>query len=360
MKILQRYITFEFIKILLLTTASLLLLLFIVEIVEKVDDLMEHGVPFMTGLYYFLYKLPALLAQISPMAVLLATLLSINVLNRHNEITAIKAGGIGIGRFIAPLLICGVVISGAVILLNESITPHTERNIRTIEARYLNGDGTHFGKNGLWLKTPSAVINIRSLDITDLEDAELNGIRIYHTDDDFQLVKETMATSARWVDNRWQAEGVTIRESLANGAIKTTHPKDYTLEELKSPEELTGGTPGFESMNFTELRGYIKKLEADGFDTARHRTELYSKLSFPLVNLIMILVAVPFALKSGRNTSISGGVAMSVVIGFSYWIIFAITKSIGASGAVAPIVGAVFPNVLFIAIGVLMFSYVRE
>ena len=360
MKILQRYITFEFLKILVLTMASLLMLLFVVEVVEKVDDLMEHGVPFTTGLYYFLYKLPALFTQVSPMAVLLATLLAINILNRHNEITAIKASGISIARFITPLLICGVIISGAVILINESVTPHTERAIRSVEARYLSSDGTHFGKSGLWLKTPSAIINIRSLDLEDAQNAVLGGIRIYHTDEDFHLVKETTATSARWTTDRWQALGVTIRETKPDGVIVTTRPKDYTLTELRSPEELTGGAAGFESMNFTELNAYIKQLEAEGFDTSRHRTELYSKLSFPLVNLIMILVAVPFALKSGRNASIAGGVALSVVIGFSYWIVFAITKSIGASGAVAPIVGAVFPDVLFLAIGVLMFSYVRE
>ena len=176
MKILQRYITLEFLKILMLTSISLLMLLFIVEVVEKVDDLMEHGVPFTTGLYYFLYKLPGIFTQISPMAVLLATLLSINILNRHNEITAIKAGGIGIARFIAPLLICGVIISGFIIMLNASIIPHTERMIRSIETRYLSSDGTHFGKSGLWLKTGDAIVNIRSVNLEDADSAELGGI----------------------------------------------------------------------------------------------------------------------------------------------------------------------------------------
>ena len=87
---------------------------------------------------------------------------------------------------------------------------------------------------------------------------------------------------------------------------------------------------------------------------------MYSKISFPLVNFLMILIAVPFAMKEGRRNSIADGVAMSIAIGFSFWVIFEVSRSLGHSGTIPPIVAAAFPDVLFLAIGVYLFGSIRQ
>jgi lipopolysaccharide export system permease protein len=79
-----------------------------------------------------------------------------------------------------------------------------------------------------------------------------------------------------------------------------------------------------------------------------------------MVNFLMVLIGIPFALKEGRRNSIADGVAMSVAIGFSFWVIFEVARSLGHSGVLPPLVAAAFTDVLFLAIGVYLFGYIRQ
>src|SRR2546428_13239453 len=70
------------------------------------------------------------------------------------------------------------------------------------------------------------------------------------------------------------------------------------------------------AMSFRELKDYIARLEAAGFQIRKHLVELYAKLSFPLVNLVMVLVAIPFALQSPRGGRLYGiGLALAIMAG---------------------------------------------
>jgi lipopolysaccharide export system permease protein len=113
-KVLKKHILKEFISALWITTLAFVTLFLMVDIVEKVDDLIEHNVPLWTGFNYFLYKIPFIFCQVSPVAVLLAVLISLGILNKYGEITSIKAGGISLLSVLSPLLVSGFLISALV------------------------------------------------------------------------------------------------------------------------------------------------------------------------------------------------------------------------------------------------------
>lgn len=358
MKLIQKHILTEFIRLLIITVVSMLALFFIVEVVERSDDLLEHGMPLRTAAAYFLYKIPLIFAMISPIAVLMAVLISVGMLNRGGEITAMKAGGIGLARIIAPLMLAGLVITGAVILINESVVPHTERSVARMESRWLEKtDKIHMGPAGLWLKSDNAVYNIRKVS----EDRQtLYGVSVYDFSDGFKLARQSAADKAVWADGAWKASGALVWEFNEHGAKLIKGDGTLTLTGLKGPDELLGATRGYESMSSSELNQYIKGLKRDGYDTASQRVELYTKFTFPFVNFLMVLVAIPFAMRTGRGGGIASGVAISFIIGAGFWIIFGMSKSLGQTGLIPPIAAALFPDIVFLMVGVVMLGYVKQ
>jgi lipopolysaccharide export system permease protein len=113
-------------------------------------------------------------------------------------------------------------------------------------------------------------------------------------------------------------------------------------------------------MSFTELRTYIQKIKAAGYDATRYLVDLYAKLSYSFLNMIMVLIGIPFALKTGRSGGATLSIGISVLIGFSYGVIFYIFLSFGKSGMLPPILSAWTPTFIFGLTGVLSLMSIRQ
>ncbi len=357
MKLIERYIVSEFLKLLALAIVSMVLIFILFDLFENMDNLMKYNVPVLAAGVFFIYKIPFIIGQISPVSVLVAVLISVGLLAKHNEMTAIKAGGVRLLRAVAPLLALGVVISFSVILMNEYVTPTALKKVDTFRKQWFGAQGGSFGKEGMWVKTSEGIINIRRLDITK---ERVYGVTVYSLEKPFRIRERASARAAAWQDGQWVASDATVWDFAPGGEAQRNVEPAYAIPGLAAPEDLLTIEDLRKNMGFFELRQYIKGLEADGYEANRYRVDLYGKISFPFVNFIMVIVGIPFALKTGRHSGIATGVALSVVIAFSYWIVFALTRSLGQSGAVPPFIASAFPDALFLAIGALMMGYVRE
>ncbi len=354
---LERYILMEFAKLLAISMGAFILLFVIVDVFENIGRISRAGAPSAETAAYFIYRIPFTIGQVSPIAVLLAALLSLGLLSKHNEITAIKAGGVRMFRVITPLLAAGMVISVGVMLINETVTPGATRRADAFHARWLEGVKGSTGLHGVWMKTDTGIFNISHIDTAAME---LKGVRYFEVDRGFAPVKRIEAKRAVWVDEAWVAPSATVWEFTGAGGVAESTRAEFRLPGPDAPERLTGVETRLSNMGLFELARYTRKLKAEGYDTTRAKIDLYGKLTFPLVNFIMVLVGVPFALKTGRHSGIAVGVGLSVAIAFSYWVVFAITRSLGYNGIVPPILAAAFPDVLFAAVGVLMYGHVRQ
>ena len=111
-------------------------------------------------------------------------------------------------------------------------------------------------------------------------------------------------------------------------------------------------------MTYSELKDYILGLQLAGFEVDHLKTELYKKTSFPLVSFIMSILSVPFAFSIGKKGALYG-IAMGVVLGIVYWGAFGLFGLLGSSGLLSPLLAAYAPNLIFISVGILMFSTVK-
>lgn len=357
MKILERHVLSEFLRLLAMAMAGFIVLFITIDLFENVDTLIAHKVPFLASFIFFIYKLPFIAGQVSPVAVLVAVLLSLGILSKSGEITAMKAGGVKLLRAIYPLLAAGLAISLAIILMNEYITPAAQKKVDTFRKQWFGVQGGTFGKEGLWVKSDGGILNIRHIDF---RKNALYGITYYELKKPFEVTSRVETPFALWRDNRWVAETAAVWTFTSEGEALAAEREQFVLKGLAGPEDLVNLENFQQNMSFMELKYYIGELDKDGYETTKYRIDLWSKISFPLVNFIMALVGIPFALKTGRHSGIAAGVGLSIVIAFSYWMVYALTRSLGQGGMLPPLMAAFFPDLLFLAIGSLMYGYVKQ
>ncbi len=357
MKILKRYILTEFLRVFVLTTLFLLSLSMVVDVLEKADEFLNRAVPTDVVVTYFFLKAPQILIQILPVCVLLSVFISLGILSRNSELTATRTCGVRLISVFTPLMGFGLVTALVVLLAGETVLPATQKKVFSIERKWLARHSiAHFGTEGAWFRESDSIYNIRKLDITE---GVLEGVNIYTLDRPFRLVKNSAIKRLLWQDGFWQAEDITTWHFTEDGRVIKEYSPTGTVA-LRNPDELIPLEHSYERMTIGELRAYINSLAMDGYDTSRYRTELYMRFSLPFANLVMVLLGIPFSLRTGREGGLAVGVVLSVLIGFSYWIVTGIARTLGETGTLPPIVCALFPDLLFLAIGVFMFGYVRE
>lgn len=359
MKILTRYILSEFLKIFTLTLIAFVSLYLVIDIFEQLDRFIEHQVRFGDGLKFFLYKTPFIFYQISPVAVLMATLISLGIFVRRSEFTAAMAGGISISRFFTPFFITALAISGLNFILNESIIPLANQKVMAIKETMgmANKRRTQFAQDSVWFRDNT---NIYSIEYIEPQKGILKGLTIYNLDYDFDIIKRIDAKDVSWINGKWVAvEG--IERSFQRGELfKETEITGNTIQLAEKPKDLINIERLTGEMNFRELSRYVRKLKREGYAPVRYLVDLHSKISFPLVSIIMAILGMPFALKSGRQGGMAVGMGISIIIGFSYWVVFAINTSLGYNGVIPPFLAAWLTNFIFAALGILMFGYVRQ
>jgi lipopolysaccharide export LptBFGC system permease protein LptF len=130
-------------------------------------------------------------------------------------------------------------------------------------------------------------------------------------------------------------------------ALPLEPPSYFTAEDVES-----------EHMTYGQLRGYIAQLRTSGFDAVAQTVELQRKVAFPLVTLVMTLIAVPFAVTTGRRGALYG-VGVGIVLAIVYWITLSVFAAMGTGGLIAPVLAAWAPNILFGAAAVYLILTVR-
>ncbi len=358
MKRLEKHFFMEFLKLLILTTAGFIVVFILVDLFENMDNLIKFHVPLVDVIAFFIYRIPFILGQVTPIAALVSVLLSTGMLSMSGEITAVRASGVRLLRVFVPIFAAGFIISIGVIFINEYLTPLGLKKTEDFKVQWFGKTSRgSYGSKGLWLRTRDSIINIR-----DMEPGgkTIRGITIYRISRPFRLKRRIDARSARWNGNEWTGRRVLVRDFRPDGSLIEKEPARMKLAGLAPPEDLTEQERGHLSMTMGELRGLIKILESEGYNTYQYRTDLYARVAFPFVTFIMVLLGVPFPLRGARTGGIASGIGLSILIAFSFWIIFALSTSLGAGGMVPPLVAAIFPDILFLATAGWLLAHVKE
>ncbi len=361
MSILSRYILTQFFRLVGICQAGAITLFLMAEFVERIDDLVEKKAAFADGLLFFLFRIPQLIVFSIPLTVLLASVLSLLLLSRGNEIVAMRACGASIYRLIAPILAASLGIAALTFLGNEYIVPVSNQRMNHIwQVRVKKIAPRGYNRtNKIWYHSDDNTI--WQIIVFDPFTDTMRGVTLYRLDKEDRLFQRIDAKVVKWIPHvkRWRFDDGLIHFFRGNNEI---HQESFTAEQFEVKEvpgdfKQTGKKP--EEMSWSELRSYIGIMQTNGVDTSRYVVDLWAKLSTPFICFVLALVGVPFSIRSTRSGGVALGVAITIAIGAGYLILFYVGISLGHAGRLPPFAAAWGPNAVFLAGGSYLLTHVR-
>jgi LPS export ABC transporter permease LptG/LPS export ABC transporter permease LptF len=352
--LLDRYVATQYLRLVCLSFVGLLGIFYISTFVDLSDKLFKGQATFQMIGVYFWYQTPQWVYFVLPISTLVATLVTIGVLTKSSELTVMKACGISLYRTSLPMLFFSLVWSAALFGMSETFLAEANRRAdeRNDEIRGITRPVSD-ALNRKWIMSPDgAIYNYASFDANG---GALNGLTVYQfAPDEWRVSERAFARHAVYENGSWQGKDAWVREFTAGGEEGFTAGGDdegYLTSELREfaiepPEYFAAAPPDAQRMNYQELARYITELSASGVDVVPLRVSLARKLSFPLVTLILTLIAVPFAVTTGRHGTLYG-VGIGIMLAITYWVVISVFSAFGSAGMLSPGLAAWAPNILF-------------
>ncbi len=357
--ILDEYVMGNFLRNFGLVLVSLVGLFLIFTFFELIGDIIKYRVPFVTVGEYLLNLIPFILYHVTPLCSLVAVLITFGAFSRTSELTAMKATGISLYRIAAPVLLVALALSAALFAFDETYLPGANRRQEALRAEIKGKPAQTFRRpDHKWMsgqtlgnKEPTRIFYYQFFDPD--KNAFANLTVFEFQPGSFTLTRRIFATSARWDDSvgRWVFENGWQR--TFSGEVTSSY-QEFTINTFPEIRE----QPGYfkkedrqsQEMSYSELAGYIRDLKQSGFDTTRLRVQLNTKIAYPLMALVMAILAVPFALSTGKRGGLAGmGAGIGVAI--AYWVIAAIFENLGNVNSLPSILAAWSPDILFAMVG---------
>ena len=357
--ILDDYVLRNFIGFLALIMASFMVLVLIFTFFELFSDIIRNRVPLVTVGEYLLNEIPPLLYLTTPLAVLLAVLVTFGLLQKSNEITAMKATGISIYRTTIPVLVISAFLAGGLFLLEESYLPYANTRVETLR-NFIKGKPaqTYQRPGRKWIFGQNNIIYY--YEFYDPDRDQFGNISSFEFDPHtFQVIKRIYAARAHWEESlqKWVFErgweGLFRQQQPGEQSFpdkpfeKISHFDVSTFPEInEQPSYFKKEIRQSSEMNYEELRVYIRDLQQSGFDVVKLRVQLQKKLAFPLITIVMAVLAIPFSLAAGKRGALTG-VAVALLIGVVYWMTQGLFEAMGNVNQLPTILAAWSPDIIF-------------
>jgi len=304
---LARYLVGEFLRILSLTLLAFIIVYLIADFSDRIDDFLKYQASVGAIVRYFLVRIPQMIPEVLPIAVLAAMLLTLGGLARHNEVTAMRASGISSAQIVAPLAGTCLVFSILVFVWSETVVPYFARRahyINTVEIKKRQMQGM-LGDQQIWSHGQDTFYNVQSFDP---KKRMLVGVTIYPIDPEFHLKGLLEIPTASWDGNRWVYQ--TGRESRfgTDGQVEALALQPGTLDFQEKPEDLIGARRDAEEFSFFDLRDFVENFRKKGLDVTEYVVDLYLKTAVPFVCTVMALIAIPLGMRNPRSSSLANSI----------------------------------------------------
>jgi len=356
-RLLDSYVVREFFGMFLVVLGSFVMLMLVFTFFELVGDIIRNHVALgMVGDYLFNLA-PSMIYTITPLAVLIAVLVTFGVLNRNSEIVAMKATGISLYRLVIPVISISAILAIALFVFDDYYLPAANRRQEflrsTIKGRppqtFLHPEEKWmFGQSG-----PSEPAHIFYYQFFDRDDDAFANLSVFEFDPStFALSRRIFASRAVWDDKTetWHFLNGWVRDIEGNKRDYKEF-KNTTFSEIQEdPGYFKKENLQSQEMNFQQLRAYIRDLRQSGFDTMRLRVALWHKLAYPLIAIIMAMLAIPFALSMGRRGSLTG-IAVAISVALAYWVVDGLFGAMGNVNYLPAALAAWSPDILFALTG---------
>jgi len=351
--ILDDLVLRDFFTYLGMIMAAFLTLMLVFTLFELLTDIMRNHISAWVVGDYLLNVCPYFIYNLAQYAVLLAVLITFGLMERSNEVTAIKATGISIYRIVFPVLVICVGLAASLFFFDQLYLPHANKRQDALRNQIKGKPAqTYLRPDRKWIFGQHS--DIYYYQFFDADRDQFANISVFQFDPrTFAITQRVYAERAHWseVTQRWIYEQGWVRH-LSGDSIENYHQFDVTAfsQFNEQPSYFKKEVKQSSEMTFDELRKYIHDLQQSGFDVVRLRVQLQRKLAVPFVTLVMAVLAIPFSLSAGKRGAVTG-VAVAVGIAAMYEVVSRLFESMGNLSQLPPGLAAWSPDLIFALLG---------
>ncbi|MGH9254985.1 MAG: LptF/LptG family permease, partial [Vicinamibacterales bacterium] len=351
--ILDRYVATLYARVAALAAAAMAGIFYISTFLDLSDKVFRGQATWDMMWSYFWFATPQYVYYIVPLSVLLAALVTVGLLTKNSELVVMKACGISLYRVALPMVVGAVAAGGLLWFLDESVLGPSNRRAEAIRHVIRGGSPDTFDVlHRQWVTGSGG--EIYHYNYYDPRTARLSGLSVYEFGEGMRVLRQrTYAELATYVgaapqdsNDRWTLERGWTRELTPQGEVRTFTPFAKSDGRLEPATYFDTQQPDERFMSYSQLRDYTAGLRASGFDVSAQLVALERKLSFPFVTIVMTLLAVPFAVTTGRRGAMYG-IGVGIVLAISYWVAISVFAALGTGGVMTPLLAAWAPNLLF-------------
>ena len=352
--LLDEYVLREFLITFVMVLVTFVMLMLVFTFFELLGDIIRNQTPLVTVGEYLINLTPSMIYLITPLSVLIGVLVVFGIMNRNSELTAMKATGISLYRLAVPVLAIAAILSVSLFLFDEFYLPQANRKQEALR-NVIKGKPAqtveHPGRNWMFGEQhrgePSTIFYYEYFD-PDIN--TFGNITVFEFDPNtFTLIERISATAAEWQPNlnAWVFENGWERTFRGQEIADYRTFSVSTFPAInEAPSYFTRDVRPSSEMSFNELARYIHSLRQSGFNTVQLRVQLNHKLAYPLITLVMGVLAIPFALSMGKRGSLSG-IAVAIGVAVTYFFVSGFCEAMGNVSWLPAVLAAWSPDLLF-------------
>lgn len=339
----------DFALYLLMILASFIGLTLVFTLFELLGDIMRNHISVLTWGAYLLNVTPWMIYQMTPLSVLIAVLVTFGLMQKSNELTAMKATGISVYRITLPVLVISAVVASGLFVFDQLYLPHANQRQETLRNQIKGKPAqTYLRPDRKWIFGEKNTIYY--YEFFDPDQNKFGNFSAFVFDPKtFQLVRRVYAGRAQWEEDmqKWVLQSGWSR-SFDGAAIKDFQTFDVaTIAEIQEPPAyFKKEVKQSSEMNWEELRLYIRDLQQSGFDVVRLRVQLHKKFALPVITFIMAVLAIPFSMTAARKGALTG-VAVAIGIAICYYVAAGLFEAMGNANQLPAAVAAWAPDIIF-------------
>ncbi|WP_319371207.1 LptF/LptG family permease [uncultured Ilyobacter sp.] len=350
MKRIDRYITINFIKSVVLSLFGFINIFILSQLFKVIRYVTEGRFGGVDAVYYILSLLPDIIIKVMPLAVLLGGLMTISKMASSLEIIALKTSGISFRRIVTFPILIAFLISMGVYYMNDRVYPASIKKSREIkkggyediklpESRkkaFLRGKDNYVYYAESINRITSTVVNIEILEL----------------DSNFEKLTKIITAEKGSYDREnkiWKFENVTINNLEKNSSYTLPVLQDVRYDE--EPERFLAPNITPKLLTIKELRSTLGAIKQTGGNSREILMELGNRTSFSFASFVVSFLGLSLGSRYVRGAS-AVSVAMSIGLGYGYYIVQASMEAVSMGGVLHPFIGAWIPNVLFLGLGI--------
>ena len=345
----DRYITRRLLPPLLLVVFSTALLYVVADLSSNLEDMARNKVPGGVILTYYANLVPQVFLDVTPFALMISVLILLTLLERQQEMTALKAAGISLFRLTIPVLLVAAGSAAGLWVLGEMVVPRANREVQRLLDQIKGRETTrsYRASDRQWLLSRDSESLYNFLRYDDPSNTLIR-FTMFRVDEDMALKFYLFSRRVRYFDGVWVADSGWFRQIFPDGTdefrritapMKLEIPEgpEYFGQEYRRPSE----------MSVAELASYIRELIDSGYRPNKLIVRWHQKFAYPLSAFVMVLLALPFGLnRGGRRVTTMQGVAVALSLGIAYFMATSLFGRLGEVDVLPPIIGAWAPVAL--------------